>query len=103
MKSRKYQFHDGRKGAALAIRVTPGAKRNEISEIREDGTLKVRLTAPPVEGKANAALIEFLADILDVPRSKIEILAGERQRDKLVSILDIDASTVQEKILKAID
>lgn len=101
MKSREYQFHDGRKGAALAIRVIPGAKRNEISEIREDGSIKVRLTAPPIEGRANAALIEFLAYVLDVPRTRIEIVAGEHQRDKLVSILDIEANTVQEKILKA--
>ena len=96
---RKYQFHDGMKGAALAIRVTPRAKKDEVSGILDDGTIKVRLTAPPVEGKANASLIKFLAEILSVSRSKIEIVAGESGRDKLVSILDLDSKTAQEKIL----
>ncbi len=103
MYSEKHRFHNGKKGAALAIRVTPRAKKNEIAEIMEDGTIKVRLTAPPVEGKANASLIKFLADILGVSRSKIEIIAGEKGRDKLVSVLDLDSKTVQEKILISLD
>ncbi len=100
MASRQYHLHNGQKGSALAIRVTPRASRNEISEILSDGTVKVRLTAPPVEGKANQALIEFLAEILEVPRTRIEIIAGTTGKDKLVSILDLDASTVHERILR---
>jgi uncharacterized protein len=100
MSSRDYHLHNGRKGSALAIRVTPRASRNEISEILSDGTVKIRLTAPPVEGKANQALIEFLADILEVPRARIEIVAGMTSKDKLVSILDLDAETVHERILR---
>lgn len=93
-------FHGGRKGAALAIRVTPRSGKNEITGILDDGTIKVRLAAPPVDGKANAALIEFLAEILDIAPSKIEIISGAAGRDKLVSILDMDADTATEKILK---
>jgi uncharacterized protein (TIGR00251 family) len=93
-------MHNGQKGSAIAVRVTPRASRNEIVEILNDGTVKVRLTAPPVEGKANETLIEFLAGVLDVPRSHIEIVAGTTGRDKLVSILDMDAETVHERILK---
>ena len=100
MDSREYHLHDGQKGSALAIRVTPRASRNEVSEIRSDGTVKIRLTAPPVEGKANEALVEFLAEVLGVPRSRIEVVAGASGRDKLVSILDLDAQTVHERILK---
>lgn len=100
MPKRKYAMHGGQKGSALAIRVTPRASRNEISEILNDGTVKVRLTAPPVEGKANAALIAFLAEVIGVPQSKIEIVAGETGRDKLVSILDMDPSTVHQRILQ---
>ncbi len=99
MSSRQYHLHNGQKGSALAIRVTPRSSRNEISEILSDGTVKIRLTAPPAEGKANQALIEFLADILDVPRSRIEIVAGTSGKDKLVSILDLDAEAVHERIL----
>jgi uncharacterized protein (TIGR00251 family) len=99
MSDRKYQLHDGKKGAALAIRVTPRASRNEIVEVLTDGTVKIRLTAPPVEGKANEALVAFLAGILDVSPSAIEIVAGTTGRDKLVSILNVDAETVHARIL----
>ncbi len=99
MDSHKYHLHDGKKGAALAIRVTPRASHNEIVEILSDGTVKIRLTAPPVEGKANEALIDFLSDVLDVPPSRIEIVAGATGRDKLVSIVDMDAETVHSRIL----
>jgi len=98
MTKRTNDFKEGRFGAALAIRVIPGASRNEISEILEDGTIKIRLTAPPIEGKANAALIDLLSKILEIPKSKIDIVAGHTRRDKLVSILDIDAETIQERI-----
>lgn len=100
MHARRFHLHDGKKGSALAVRVTPRARRNEIVEILSDGTVKIRLTSPPVEGKANAALVEFLSEILEVPPSHIDIVAGATGRDKLVSILDMDASTVQQKILK---
>ena len=99
MKRRDFYLHGGQKGSALAIRVTPRSSKNQIAEILDDGTIRIRLTAPPVEGKANEALISFLADVLDVSRSKIEIVAGETGRDKLVSILGMDAETVHKRIL----
>jgi uncharacterized protein (TIGR00251 family) len=102
MGARKYHLHDGKKGAALAIRVTPRASRNEIVEILSDGTVRIRLTAPPVEGKANEALVEFLSKVLDVAPSRIEIVAGMTGRDKLVSILDLDAELVHARILQNI-
>jgi len=100
MSARKYHLHGGQRGAALAVRVTPRASRDEIAEILNDGTVRIRLTAPPVEGKANEALRSFLAEIIGVPRSKIEIVAGATGRDKLVSILDMDAEAVHRKILE---
>jgi uncharacterized protein (TIGR00251 family) len=92
----------GNAGVVLAFRVTPRARRDEIVEILSDQTIKVRLTAPPVEGKANQALIRFLAKLFEVNKSKIEIIAGETGRDKLVSILDIDSRQAQSIIQKQI-
>lgn len=103
MTERNYHLHHGQKGAALAIRVTPRARKNEVVEILSDGTVRIRLAAPPTEGKANEALIEFLSDVLEVPRSSIDIVAGQTGRDKLISVLDLDAATVQQRILNKLE
>ena len=99
----KRRLSDGHKGSALAIRVTPRAKRNQIVEVMADDTIKVRLTAPPVEGKANQALVDFLAEVLGVNKSRIEIVGGATSRDKLVSILDMPAAKAQAIILQQIE
>lgn len=95
---RKFRLHDGKKGAALTIRVTPRARKSEIGGVLADGTLRIRVQQPPVEGKANRALIEFLADLLGVSKSRVEIVAGERGLDKIVSITDMTAAAVQARI-----
>ena len=99
MGRRSYHLHDGKKGAALAVRVTPRASKNEIVEVLSDGTVKIRLTAPPVEGKANEALLAFLAEVFGIEKSRLEIVAGATGRDKLVSILDMDTSTLHKIIV----
>jgi uncharacterized protein (TIGR00251 family) len=68
------------------VRVVPRAPRDEIAGFLADGTLRVRLTAPPVEGRANEALIRLLAEALDVPRSRVRIAGGAGSRSKVVSI-----------------
>ena len=102
MASRQFHLHNGKKGAAIAVRVTPRASKNEISDILDDGTVKIRLTASARESKINQALIDFLASILEIPAASIEIVAGAVGKDKLVSILDLDASIVQQRILRKI-
>jgi uncharacterized protein (TIGR00251 family) len=102
MTPRKFHLHDGKKGAALAVRVTPRASKNEIVEILSDGTVKVHLTAPPVEGKANDALVKFLASVLEVPASRVEIVAGANGRDKLVAVTDMNTPTLHKKIVEHI-
>jgi uncharacterized protein (TIGR00251 family) len=102
MTQRNYKLHDGKKGAALAIRVTTRASKNQIVGALSDGTIKVRITAAPVEGQANDELIKYLSDVLDVAKSRIEIVAGETGRDKLVSVLDMDAETLHSKIVASI-
>jgi uncharacterized protein (TIGR00251 family) len=103
MPRKEYHLHDGKNGSALAIRVTPRASKNSIKEIMAGGTIKISLTAPPVDGSANEALVRFLADLLDVSLSKVEIVAGAAGRDKLVVILGMDAQSVQEIIKKKIN
>lgn len=68
----------------LNIRVIPNAKQNKI--VAEANRLKVYLTAPPVEGKANKALVEFLAEHFGVKKKQVRIVRGERGRDKVVEV-----------------
>jgi uncharacterized protein (TIGR00251 family) len=95
---RKFKLHDGKQGAALTVRVTPRASRTTFGGVLEDGTVRVRVSAPPLEGKANTALIKFLAKVLGVNRSRVEIVAGEKGLDKILSIIDMNAEQVEEKI-----
>ena len=71
--------------ATLRVRVQPRARRDEVVGQR-GGAVVVRLTAPPVEGKANAALCAFLAKAAGVPRSHVEIVRGASARDKVVRV-----------------
>lgn len=102
MKEREFHLHDGKSGAAITVRVTPRASRNEISEILDDGTVKVRLVSAQSEDKSNQALVEFLAEVLGVKPSQLEIVAGSAGMDKLITITDLDKNAVQERILKAL-
>ena len=99
MTERKFHLHDGKKGSAIGVRVTPRASQNEVVAIQEDGTIRVRLTAPPVESEANVALVKFLAEVLGITVARIEIVAGQNGRDKLVSILDMDKDEVHSRLL----
>ena len=94
-----YHLHDSKGGSALAVRVTPRSRKNEIVEVMDNGTVRIRLTTSPDKQEMNRALIEFLAQVLEVPSNRIEIVAGESGREKLVSIIDLDASTVQQRVL----
>jgi len=99
MAERKFILHDGKKGSALAVRVTPRASHNEIVELLDDGTIKVRIASPPADHEANDTLISFLSEILGVPKSRLDIVAGVTGRDKLISVLDMDAETAHQRIL----
>lgn len=69
----------------LTLRIQPRASRDEIAGPYGEA-LKVRITAPPVDGKANAHLLRFLAEVFDVPPSSVELVSGETGRDKRVRI-----------------
>jgi uncharacterized protein (TIGR00251 family) len=82
----------------LKIRVTPRAKTNEISEIFPDGTVKIRLTAPPVDRKANKALTKFLSSILKIPQSEVEIISGSTGRKKIIRVNGFDQKSLDARI-----
>lgn len=99
MSNRKFKMHGGKKGSALAIRITPRASSNEIAEVLDDGTIRVRLAAPPTDNEANDALLVYLAEILGVPKTQLEIVAGSDGRDKLISVVDMDVEMVHQRIV----
>ena len=92
--TRNYKLHDGKVGSAVAVRLTPKASRDAIVGILEDGTVKVHVTASPTDGQDNDALRALLAETLGVPVANVAIVAGENGRDKLLSILGMDAVTL---------
>ena len=80
--------------ADIEVRVVPRAKRNEIGGER-DGRLLVRVAAPPVEGRANAAVVKLLSKALGVPRSAVTIARGETSRDKTISVEGVDEGALE--------
>ena len=87
-------------GIVLTIRVVPRASKNEIAGELGDA-LKIRLQAPPVEGKANKALIQFLADTLDISRSQITILSGDTGRNKRILLTGVSHHAVENALAKS--
>jgi uncharacterized protein (TIGR00251 family) len=77
--------------------VTPGARRSELAGVA-DGRLRVRLAAPPVEGRANDALIRFVADLLDVRRADVRVVAGGRSRRKLLHLAGVTLPEARRRL-----
>jgi hypothetical protein len=91
-------------GVTLAIRAQPGAHKTAISGVFGEGAeaqLKIAVQAPPVEGKANAALVEFLAKFFSLSRSKVELVQGELNRSKVFLLRGLSLAEVEER-LKAV-
>ena len=82
----------------LRVRVQPRASRAAIGTWREDGTLTVRVTAPPLEGRANAAVGALLATALGVPVSAVRVVHGEHGRDKLVRVTGLSPAEIRRKL-----
>jgi uncharacterized protein (TIGR00251 family) len=82
-------------GACFAVKVNPRARKNAITDAVGD-VLKVSLTAPPVDGKANQACIEFFAAILKVPRSSVTIASGQNSRNKVIRVAGISAEDARK-------
>jgi hypothetical protein len=85
---------EGEEGCIFRVRVLPRSRRDEVVGLHGDA-LKIRLMAPPVEGKANRALQEFLAGRLGVSRSAVEILSGHASRQKRVRVTGVSAAAIR--------
>jgi uncharacterized protein (TIGR00251 family) len=81
-------------GCTLNVRIHPGARKNAITGVH-DAALKISLTTPPIEGRANEALIAFLSDQLHVPKSRIALITGTNSRSKTLRITGKSAAEVQ--------
>jgi uncharacterized protein (TIGR00251 family) len=84
-------------GIELHVRAVPRASKNEIQGIH-DGALKIRLTTPPVDGKANQALIKFLSKLLKISKSQIRLAQGETNRHKTLRITGITATDLRSRL-----
>ena len=84
-------------GATFAVKVHPRAKKNAITGEVGDA-LKLALTAPPADGKANEACVDFFAKLLKVPRSSVTIAAGQASRKKLIRVSDLTAQQVRDRL-----
>lgn len=92
-----FMIHESPDGVRFAVRVHPRAKRNAITGLVGD-SLKVSLTTPPVEGRANEGCIEFIAKLLKVPRSSVTIASGQTSRNKVIRVAGVTATYVHDRL-----
>lgn len=85
-------------GVRLTVHVQPGASRSEVAGTHGDA-IKLRLAAPPVDGKANEALLRFLADRLGVPRRSVSLVRGAASRAKVIEVSGVDVATATRLLL----
>jgi len=92
-----FMIHESPDGVRFAVRVHPRAKKNAITgEFGE--ALKLSLTTPPVEGRANEACIEFFVKLLKVPRSSVTIASGQTSRNKVSRVASVTARYVHDRL-----
>ena len=84
-------------GVSFAVKVQPRARKNAITGVVGDA-LKLALTAPPVDGRANEACIEFFAKLLEVPRSSVTIASGETSRRKVIRVAGLSGKDVRRRL-----
>jgi uncharacterized protein len=90
-------LHESGGGVTFALKVHPRAKKNAITGELGDA-LKVSLTTPPIEGRANEACVEFFAKLLKVPRSSVTIASGQTSRNKVIRIAGVTPQQVRERL-----
>jgi len=91
-------------GVTLAVRAQPGAKKTAITGVYGEGAetqLKIAVQAPPVEGRANTALVAFLADFFGIPRSRVELVSGELSRSKVFLLRGVTLAQAEARLTQA--
>jgi uncharacterized protein len=96
---REFRITDAQHGAAFTVRVVTRANNVEIVGLQDDGSLKIRLTESPAEGRANAQLIDFLAEVLEVSVDQIEIVAGADKPNKIISVENVTPAWIEECLI----
>jgi len=91
--------HETPVGVTFAVKVHPRARKSAITGELGDA-LKVSLRAPPIDGKANEACIEFFANLLKVPRASVSIAAGQSSRSKIVRVAGVTAQQVRDRLTR---
>jgi uncharacterized protein len=86
-------------GVTFAVKIHPRAKKDAVAGEMGD-VLKISLAAPPVDGRANEACVEFLAKLLKVPRSSVTIASGQASRSKVIRVAGLTAGAVRERLGK---
>ena len=84
-------------GVVLSLYVQPGAKKTEVVGLH-GGALKIRLAAPPVDGKANECLVDYVADRLRVPKRQVTLVSGQSSRSKRVAVVGLFADEIESKL-----
>jgi uncharacterized protein (TIGR00251 family) len=90
-------IHSSRSGVSFAIRVHPRAKKNAITGELGDA-LKVSLTTPPIDGRANEACVEFFAKLLKVPQSSVTIASGQTSRNKVIRVVGLTTEQIRKRL-----
>jgi uncharacterized protein len=89
------------KGITFAVKIHPRARKNAITGVIGDA-LKVALTAPAIEGRANTAVIEFFAELFQIPRASVTIASGETSRNKVIRIAGLGKAAVEQRLTAAL-
>jgi uncharacterized protein (TIGR00251 family) len=91
------EIGDHAEGCVLPVRAQPGARRAGVQG-EQNGALKVAVTAPPEDGRANQALLEVLREVLKLKRSQVELLSGQTSRDKRFLIRGVDREELRQRV-----
>jgi uncharacterized protein (TIGR00251 family) len=85
-------------GVRISVHAQPGAKKTEVAGLHGNA-IKIRIQAPPLEGRANDELIRFLAEALNVPRAHVTLYRGDKSRTKVFSIIGVDEASTRRSLL----
>jgi uncharacterized protein (TIGR00251 family) len=91
-------IRESTKGISLAVKVQPRARKNAVNGVVGEA-LKLALTAPPVEGRANQAVVEFLAELFRIPRSSVTIASGLSNRNKVIRLTGVSRLAVEQRLM----